>query len=110
MASFSIGCNFRRMTKILILDGHPDPDPSHYVHALADAYVEGAARGGHETRRLNLGDLDFPVIRDPEDYLKKMPGPEIKAAQDHVRWADHLVILYPLWMGMMPAYLKAFFE
>ena len=27
-----------------------------------------------------------------------------------MKWADHLVILYPLWLGSMPALLKAFFE
>jgi len=25
-------------------------------------------------------------------------------------WADHVVILFPLWLGSMPALLKAFFE
>ncbi|OYW83707.1 MAG: hypothetical protein B7Z20_12200 [Sphingobium sp. 32-64-5] len=27
-----------------------------------------------------------------------------------MRWADHLLILYPLWLGDMPALLKAFLE
>jgi putative NADPH-quinone reductase len=27
-----------------------------------------------------------------------------------MRWAEHLVIVYPLWLGDMPAYLKAFLE
>ena len=32
------------MTKrITIIDGHPDPDPARYVHALAEAYAAGAA-------------------------------------------------------------------
>jgi putative NADPH-quinone reductase len=27
-----------------------------------------------------------------------------------VAWADHLVIIYPLWLGSMPGMLKSFFE
>jgi len=30
--------------------------------------------------------------------------------QDIVAWADHLVIIYPLWLGSMPALLKGFLE
>jgi putative NADPH-quinone reductase len=27
-----------------------------------------------------------------------------------ISWADHLVILFPLWLGTMPALMKAFLE
>ena len=32
----------------------------------------------------------------------------IRRAQDDVRWADHIVILYPLWLGDMPALRPGF--
>ena len=38
-----------------------------------------------------------------------MPG-DIRHAQEEIGRADHLVIIWPLWMGTMPALLKAFFE
>ena len=38
--------------RIAVIDGHPDPAPERLCHALADAYAEGAARGGHEVRRV----------------------------------------------------------
>jgi putative NADPH-quinone reductase len=31
-------------------------------------------------------------------------------AQEGIRWADHLVLVYPLWLGTMPALLQAFLE
>jgi putative NADPH-quinone reductase len=34
----------------------------------------------------------------------------IGEAQRTIAWAEHLVIVFPLWMGDMPALLKAFFE
>jgi putative NADPH-quinone reductase len=32
------------------------------------------------------------------------------AAQKSIAWANHVVVLYPLWLGTMPARLKGFFE
>ena len=29
--------------RILIIDGHPDPDPARFLHTLADTYVAAAA-------------------------------------------------------------------
>jgi putative NADPH-quinone reductase len=34
----------------------------------------------------------------------------IAAAQEDILWAEHIVLLYPLWLGDVPALLKAFFE
>ena len=39
------------MTRITIIDGHPDPNGTRYVHALADAYAAGGEAAGHEVRR-----------------------------------------------------------
>jgi putative NADPH-quinone reductase len=96
--------------RILIIDGHPDPAGSHYVHALAQAYAQGATAGGHEVRVITVASLEFPGLRSPEDFLKGEPPIPISEAQEQVMWADHLVILFPLWLGSMPSLLKAFFE
>lgn len=95
--------------KIAVIDGHPDPARGHFVNALADAYAEGAARGGHEVNRIDLSGLDFPMLRSATEWAGRVP-PTLKFAQDAIGWADHLVILYPLWLGGMPAYLKGFLE
>ena len=94
--------------KILVIDAHPDSDPGHYDHALAAAYRRGAQ--GHEVRELRLAELDFPMLRDPKQWLEGAPPPVIAEAQEQIRWADHLVFVYPLWLGDMPALLKAFLE
>jgi putative NADPH-quinone reductase len=36
--------------------------------------------------------------------------PALKPAQDDIAWAQHVVIFFPLWLGDMPALLKAFLE
>lgn len=94
--------------KILIIDGHPDRDPKRFVHALADAYAKGAA--AHEVRRLKLSELDIAFLRSAADWMTGEPSAAVAGAQADVAWADHLVILYPLWLGDVPALLKAFLE
>ncbi len=36
--------------------------------------------------------------------------PDIRKAQELITWADHLVFVYPIWWGLMPALLKGFFD
>lgn len=54
--------------------------------------------------------LWIPLLRSAEDFYQQEPLPVIQQCQDDIRWADHLVIVYPLWMGSMPALLKGFIE
>lgn len=96
--------------RILVIDGHPDPDPARLVHAMARAYADAARDAGHEVRQIDVGLLDFPVLRTQEDYRQHAPPPAIAAAQDDIAWAEHLVLLFPLWLGGMPALLRAFIE
>lgn len=35
---------------------------------------------------------------------------DLVKAQELIRWADHLVFVYPIWWGTMPAVLKGFFD
>lgn len=96
--------------RILILDGHPDPHPGRYGHALAAAYARGAAGAGHVIHRVNLAEMDFPVLASRHDWEAEMPCPAILAFQDELAWAEHVVIIYPLWLGSAPARLKALLE
>lgn len=95
---------------ITIIQGHPDSQSRHFGHALADEYAKGCEDGGHHVRRIEVAQLDVPILRSKEDFEKGVPPDTIRQAQDAIKWADHLVIIYPLWLGSMPALLKAFFE
>jgi putative NADPH-quinone reductase len=95
---------------ILILNGHPDPATTGLCHALASAYEEGARAAGHAVRRLDVAKLDFGLLRSQAAFEKDAPPPAVAAAQDSIRWANHLVVIFPLWLGDMPAVLKGFFE
>lgn len=96
--------------QILVINGHPDAAPARLCAALAAAYADGATAGGHRVERLEIGALDFPVIRSSQDYFGSPVPADIKTAQQTVQKAEHLVIVFPIWFGGPPAFLKAFFE
>lgn len=98
------------MTNIALIEGHPDPDPARYSRALADAYAAGAVSGRHEVRRIAVANLDFPLLRTRTQWAEEPAPAAIAQAQETIAWSQHLVVVYPLWLGDMPALLKGFLE
>jgi putative NADPH-quinone reductase len=98
------------MKRIVIIEGHPDPAGTHLGNALAKAYAEGALNAGHHVDQVTVAKLDFPILRSAEDWKDGSPPGAILEAQRTIAAADHLVLFYPLWMGDVPALLKAFLE
>ena len=49
-------------------------------------------------------------MRSAEDFYQGATPEDILHAQEAIRWADHLLIVYPLWQGHFPALFHAFFE
>src|SRR5215467_4279274 len=96
--------------RIAIIQCHPDPTRHHLLHALGDAYAEGAIRAGREVRRAEVAKLEFPLLRTQEDFESGTVPPALAGPQDDMRWAEHWVFVFPLWHGTMPALLKGFLE
>lgn len=95
---------------ILLIQGHPDAATHHLCHALAAAYASGAQEGGHRVHMLNVGELDFPLLRSQKAWEDSELPASLQQAQDAIRWAQHIVLFFPLWLGDMPALLKGFLE
>ena len=99
------------MTKrILIINCHPDLDPARLCANLTKAYEEGAATSGHEVRRIDLASLIVPFLRTKEEFEEHPIPPSLVPAAEAIKWCEHLVLVMPLWLGTMPAMLKAFLE
>jgi putative NADPH-quinone reductase len=96
--------------RIAILQGHPDPAGGHLCNALADAYAEGAVVKGHTVSRIEIARIDFPVLRSQAEFEKGALPNSLAEARDAILSADHLVLIFPLWLGTMPALVKAFLE
>jgi len=100
----------KRTRRIVILDGHPDANRACFVHALADAYADGATDAGHEVRRINVASLDLQSLHSSAEFLQGTPSETIRNCQQDIAWCGHLVILFPLWLGDMPGLLKILLE
>lgn len=94
--------------KILLINGHPDKES--FCRALAQAYKQGAQSAGAEVRELNVGDLNFsPNLAHGYRKITVLED-DLVRAQESIRWAEHLVFVYPTWWGTMPALLKGFID
>jgi putative NADPH-quinone reductase len=96
--------------RILIVQGHPDASAPHLCHTLADSYAEGAREADHEVRFARVAELDFPLLRSQKDWEHGALPASLAQAQEDIRWAGHIVLFFPLWLGDMPALLKGFLE
>jgi putative NADPH-quinone reductase len=96
--------------RILIVQGHPDCGARHLCHVLAQAYGDGARGAGHAVGTVEPGAIDFPFLRSAEDWQHGAVPAPLVPVQEAIRQATHLVLVYPLWLGEMPALLKAFLE
>lgn len=96
--------------RILLIQGHPDASRPHLCDALEEAYARGAQAAGHDVRYLRVADLDFPLLRSQEEWEKGTLPPGLAEAQAEIKWAEHMVFFFPLWLGDMPALLKGFLE
>ena len=99
------------MTKrILIIQSHPDPAGGHLLHAMEEAYCKGAVAAGHEVRRISVAHLEFPMLRTQQEFEHGDVPASLQESVRDMKWAEHIVLLFPLWLGTMPALLKAFLE
>jgi putative NADPH-quinone reductase len=98
------------MARILIIQGHPDPAGGHLCRALALAYRQGAEEAGHTVETIDVALLQVEFLRSKAQQETGALAPDMVVAQEKIRAAQHLVLIHPLWLGDMPALLKAFLE
>lgn len=96
------------MRKILIINGHPDPES--FNRAIALTYGEAAINNGADVQYLHLGDLQFdPNLR--WGYRKRMElEPDLVDALDKIHWSEHQVWIHPVWWWSSPAVMKGFLD
>lgn len=100
------------MMRHLILVAHPAEHS--FTMALAHAYAGELDNLGQEQRTHDLYRMRFnPVLAanelEPVD-AKHPPAADVAQAQDDVRAADVLTVVYPLWWMSMPAIMKGYID
>lgn len=96
------------MKKILIVNGHPDSES--FCFGLAAAYKKGAINSGAEIKEVIIRDLVFnPNLEFGYGHRIELEA-DLMAAQEKIKWADHLVWVHPVWWGGLPAITKGFID
>ena len=95
------------MRTVIIL-GHPDKKS--FCARLADSYENGAKEKGGDVERINLNEIKFnPILK--KGYREIMPLEEdLIEAQRLIKWANHIVFVFPVWWSATPALLKGFID
>jgi len=94
--------------KILIINGHPDQESFNF--AIAHAYKQGAIKSGAAIQEINIRELSFNVNLQYGYRKRTELEPDLVDAQEKIKWADHLVWIYPVWWGSVPAIMKGFLD
>jgi putative NADPH-quinone reductase len=95
-------------SKILIVVGHPLRQT--LCESLAEQYARGAEDAGHDVTTVLLADVVFdPILREGYRRVQDLE-PELQKIAQRLADCDHLVLVFPLWCGDMPALLKGFIE
>lgn len=86
------------------------PDPGSFCRALSDQYASAAEQAGHEVRYFRLGEIEFdPVLRHGYNQRQELE-PGLLEIREAITWAEHVVLVYPVWWGSMPAIMKGMFD
>ncbi|QIB42177.1 NAD(P)H-dependent oxidoreductase [Streptomyces aureoverticillatus] len=117
----------KKKKKILVVSAHPDP--ASLNTALTDFAVDHLRAAGHEVRLSDLYAMKWKATIDADDFtdhsaderLHVMAASEratlagrlsadVAAEQEKVRWADAVVLQFPMWWFAPPAILKGWID
>ncbi len=93
-------------SRILIINGHPDAQS--FGAGLVAAYAAGAAR--HEIRQIHIHQLEFNPNLQYGYRQRTELEPDLLAAREDILWAEHIVLIHPVWWGGLPALFKGFLD
>lgn len=97
------------MTKrILIINGHPDKES--YCFAIHNAYKKGVLNSDAELKEILIRDLTFNPNLEFGYRKRTELEPDLLVAQEKIKWANHIVWIYPVWWGSYPAIMKGFID
>jgi NAD(P)H dehydrogenase (quinone) len=111
---------------VLLVYAHPEPQSLN--GSLKDFAVQRLLAAGHEVQVSDLYAMHWNPVVDVTDSLAPAPGrfspapasrhafehglqqPDIAGEQAKLRWADTVILQFPLWWFTMPAILKGWVD
>ncbi len=97
--------------KYLIIYSHPNPKSFNY--AIQEVLRETLVKQGEEVRVRDLYALGFdPVLKayDFELLEKGAVAEDVRREQEHVRWADVIIFVFPVWWNSLPAIARGYID
>lgn len=96
------------MKNILIINGHPDNES--YGFGIANSYLNGAKNAGHNVEIIHVRELRFNPNLEFGYRKRTELESDLLYSQQKITWAHHIVWIYPVWWGSVPAILKGFID
>lgn len=97
--------------KQLVLFAHPNP--ASFSRALVDTVIEAYRAQGDEVVLRDLYAMGFDPVLKGSDFEAIQAGQlpaDIATEQAHVREADAITVIYPVWWTGLPAILKGYID
>lgn len=98
--------------RVLLIRAHPVRES--LLQAAGDRAVAALQGAGHEVRQFDLYADNFDPRLSAEEWRTRdspnMTRPQLSAHIEALRWANHLVLVYPTWFGGFPAILKGWLD
>ena len=95
----------------LVVFAHPNPKS--FGKGIVDTIVKASEEKGAAVRVRDLYEIGFDPILKPSDFEALQSGkvPEdIGTEQEHIKWADVITFVYPVWWASVPAILKGYVD
>lgn len=95
----------------LIVYSHPNPKS--FNHAILEVYEQALVEQGHEVRVRDLYAMDFNPVLSADDLSMVKQGTsaaDVSAEQGHVRWADVVTMICPIWWGGVTSNLRGYID
>jgi NAD(P)H dehydrogenase (quinone) len=95
----------------LVVFAHPNPKS--FGKGILDTIVSASEEKGSTVRVRDLYSIGFDPILKPSDFVALQSGkvPEdIATEQEHIKWADIITFVYPVWWVSFPAILKGYVD
>jgi Putative NADPH-quinone reductase (modulator of drug activity B) len=95
----------------LIVFAHPNQKS--FCKGIVDTIENASKEKGDNICVRDLYEIGFDPILKPSDFVALQSGniPEdIKTEQEHVKWADIITFVYPVWWVGLPAMLKGYVD
>ncbi|MDR2026373.1 MAG: NAD(P)H-dependent oxidoreductase [Prevotellaceae bacterium] len=97
--------------KYLIVFAHPNP--ASFSSSLIKALCDHLVNAGNEVELRDLYGIGFNPVLSADDFSSladnKVPE-DIATEQEYVKRAEHIIFVFPVWWGGMPAIMKGYID